>query len=99
VRLLELSAHNLEDSEYAAFGTSVESVYPWRALLLVGAVVIEVLLHLVGHELLGSVRKERADTCNASPGGARERIETVYKTPYFGAGFLPVPHGDRDAEA
>jgi hypothetical protein len=56
VRLLELSVHNPEDSEYAAFGTSVESVYPWRTLLLVGAVVIEVLLHLVGYELLGSVR-------------------------------------------
>ena len=56
MRLLELSAHNAEDSEYAAFGTSVESVYPWRTLLLVGAVVVEVLLHLVGYELLGSVR-------------------------------------------
>ena len=55
MRLLGLSAHNPEDSEYAAFGTSVESVHPWRALLLVGAVVIEVLLHFVGHELLSSV--------------------------------------------
>ena len=56
MRLLELSVHNPEDSEYAAFGTSVESVYPRRTLLLVGAVVIDVLLHLLGYELLGSVR-------------------------------------------
>ena len=56
MRLLELSTDNLEDRKYAAFGAPVESVYPWRTLLLVGAVVIEVLLHFVGYELLGSVR-------------------------------------------
>ena len=56
MRLLKLSTDNLEDREYAAFGTLVESVYPRRTLLLVGAVVIDVLLHLLGYELLGSVR-------------------------------------------
>jgi|TARA_B100000524_G_scaffold44245_1_gene21139 hypothetical protein len=55
VGLFELSAYDLENCEYVAFGATVQSMNPWGALLLVRPVVVEVLLDFVGHELLGPI--------------------------------------------
>jgi hypothetical protein len=54
--LLELSAHGLKHCEYTTFGAAIQRVHPGRTLLLVCADVVKVLLHLVRHELLGSIR-------------------------------------------